>query len=27
MVLGEGTVKLRLEHGGVLSGLRELSLQ
>jgi hypothetical protein len=27
MVLGEGAVKLRLEHGGVLSGLREFSLQ
>jgi hypothetical protein len=27
MVLGEGAVKLRLEHGGVLPVLRELSLQ
>jgi hypothetical protein len=27
MVLGEGTVKFRLEHGGVLPGLREFSLQ
>jgi hypothetical protein len=27
MVLGEGTVKLRLKHGGVLPGLCELSLQ
>jgi hypothetical protein len=27
MVLGEGAVKLRLEHGGVVPGLREFSLQ
>jgi hypothetical protein len=27
MVLGEGAVKLRLEHGEVLPGLRELFLQ
>jgi hypothetical protein len=27
MILGEGTVKLRLEHGGVLPGLREFFLQ
>jgi hypothetical protein len=27
MVQGEGTVKLRLEHGGVLPGLRKFSLQ
>jgi hypothetical protein len=27
MVLGEGAVKLRLEHGGVLPGLCEFSLQ
>jgi hypothetical protein len=27
MVLGEGAVKLRLEHGGVLPGLRKFSLQ
>jgi hypothetical protein len=27
MVLGEGAVKFRLEHGGVLPGLRELFLQ
>jgi hypothetical protein len=27
MVLGEGAVMLRLEHGGVLPGLCELSLQ
>jgi hypothetical protein len=27
MILGEGTVKLRLEHGGVLRGLREFFLQ
>jgi hypothetical protein len=27
MVLGEGAVKLRLEHGGVLPGLHELFLQ
>jgi hypothetical protein len=27
MVLGEGAVKLRLEHGGMLPGLREFSLQ
>jgi hypothetical protein len=27
MILGEGTVKLRLEHGGVLPSLREFFLQ
>jgi hypothetical protein len=27
MVLGEGAVKLRLEHGGVLPGFREFFLQ
>jgi hypothetical protein len=27
MILGEGAVKLRLEHGGVLPGLYELFLQ
>jgi hypothetical protein len=27
MVLGEGAIKLRLEHGRVLLGLRELFLQ
>jgi hypothetical protein len=27
MVLSEGTVKLRLEHGGVLPGLHEFLLQ
>jgi hypothetical protein len=27
MVLGEGAVKLRLDHGGVLPGLCELFLQ
>jgi hypothetical protein len=27
MVLGEGAVKFRLEHGRVLPGLREFSLQ
>jgi hypothetical protein len=27
MILGEGTVKLRLEHGGVLPGLRGFFLQ
>jgi hypothetical protein len=27
MVLGEGTIQLRLEHGGVLPGFRELFLQ
>jgi hypothetical protein len=27
MILGEGTVKLRLKHGGVLPGLREFFLQ
>jgi hypothetical protein len=27
VVLGEGTIKLRLEHGGVLPSLRELFLQ
>jgi hypothetical protein len=27
MVLGEGTIKLRLEHGGVLPGLGEFFLQ
>jgi hypothetical protein len=27
VVLGEGTIKLRLEHGGVLPGLGEFFLQ
>jgi hypothetical protein len=27
VVFGEGTIKLRLEHGGVLLGLGELFLQ
>jgi hypothetical protein len=27
MVLGEGTIKLRLEHGGVLPGLSEFFFQ
>jgi hypothetical protein len=27
MVLGEGAIKFRLEHGGVLPGLREFFLQ
>jgi hypothetical protein len=27
MILGEGTIKFRLEHGGVLPGLHELFLQ
>jgi hypothetical protein len=27
VILGEGTVKLRLEHGGVLPGLRKFFLQ
>jgi hypothetical protein len=27
MVLGEGTIKLRLEHGGVLPGLGEFFIQ
>jgi hypothetical protein len=27
MVLGESAVKFRLEHGGVLPGLREFPLQ